>query len=146
MTSKWTLDTGSMQENFFSDAVLIGIVCPLPPYRFSWLINNTFDLNFTRESELDICVQPAPDRQIFFPIYQYYIPLSGGRYLIYKLKNGKDFLLQELRQLDYLWMIQSHNADKDAESIIQELRHINDLQLAQIIPLDRLKNKDNLLI
>lgn len=146
MTSKWTLDTGSMQESFFSDTVLIGIVCSLPIHRFAWTLNNFFDLDLLREPELDICIQKADGVKTYFPIYQYQLPLSGGRYLVYKLKRGEEFLLQEVRQLDYLWLIQSNNAEEDAQNMIQQLRSIPDIQLAQIIATDRLKNLDNLLI
>lgn len=146
MTGKWTLDTGSMQENFFSDSVLIGIVCTLPVHRFIWTINNSFDLNFIREPELDICLQNSKGNKTFFQIYQYQIPLSGDRYLMYKLKRGEEFLLQEVKQLDYLWFLQSNNAEEESKNIISQLRTIPDIQLAQIITSDRLKNLDNLLI
>ena len=146
MSGKWILDTGSMQENFFAESVLIGIASSLPFHRFCWTLNNYFDINFVREPDLDICVQFEAGKQTFFSIYQFYLPLSSGRYLIYKLKNGEDVLLNDVRQLDYLWLLQSNNAENDAKNIIQQLRAIPEIQLAQILDSEKLKNLDNLLI
>jgi len=70
--SKMTLNIAAMQEDFFSDATLIGIVSPVPAYYFCWMLNEHFDMNFSRDAELDICVQSAPDQQNYF----------GARYLL----------------------------------------------------------------
>lgn len=145
MSAKWTLDTLAMQEDFFADTALIGIASALPAYRFCWLLNKHFDMHFKREPELDVCLQ-STGRQIFFPIFQYIPHLSGTKYLVYKLKNDKETLLPEAKQLDYLWLIQSNTADADAQNITQNLRDISDIQLAQIISTDRLKSLDHLII
>jgi len=145
MSAKWTLDTLAMQEDFFADTALIGIASALPAYRFCWLLNKHFDMQFRREPELDVCLQ-STGRQIYFPIFQYIPHLSGTKHLIYKLKNDKETLLPEAKQLDYLWMIQSNAPDSDAQTITQSLRDIPDIQLAQILATDKLKSLDHLII
>lgn len=145
MSAKWTLDTLAMQEDFFADTALIGIASALPAYRFCWLLNKHFDMHFRREPDLDVCLQ-STGRQLFFPIYQYLPHLSGTKHLIYKLKNDKETLLPEAKQLDYLWMIQSNTSDADAQNIMQNLRNIADIQLAQVLSVDRLKSLDHLII
>jgi hypothetical protein len=146
MSGKWTLDTEAMEEDFFSDCALIGIVSALPAYKLCWKLNSKLDINFVREPELDILVQKSQTIQHYFPIYQYALPLSGCRHLLYKLKNEKEALLPEVKQLDYLWMIQSHEAAHEAHIAAQLLREITDIQLAQILDLDKLKNAGNLLV
>lgn len=146
MSKNWTLDTIAMQEDFFTDTALIGIVSAVPAYRFCWLLNEQMDTNFVRQPDLDICLQASAEKQLYFSIYQYSLPLSECRYLLYKLKNEKESLLPEVKQLDYLWMIQSNTADVLADNIMQRLRDIPDVQLAQILPADRLKNLDHLLV
>jgi hypothetical protein len=146
MSAKWTLDIAAMQEEFFEDTALIGIVSALPVYRFCWLLNQQMGMSFTRESELDICLQKNGSKQHYFPIYQYSLPLSGCRNLLYKLKSDKEALLPEVKQLDYLWMIQSPTAEEQAETYMNRLRSIADVQLAQILHTDKLKHLDHLLV
>ena len=146
MSNKLTLNIAAMQEEFFSDATLIGIASPLPAYYFCWMLNQHFDMNFTREPELDICVQTNKEKQNYFAIYQYCAPLNGARYLLYKLKCEKQSLLPEAKNLDYLWMIQSSAPGSDAQHITDLLRSMPEVQMAQIIGQDKLKSLSNLLI
>ncbi len=146
MSGKWTLDTEAMEEDFFSDSALIGIVSALPAYKLCWKLNMKLDINFVREPELDILLQKTQAIQHYFPIYQYALPLSGSRHLLYKLKSEKEALLPEVKQLDYLWLIQSHEAEHEAHIAAQQLRDIADIQLAQILDLEKLKNLSNLLV
>jgi hypothetical protein len=146
MSNKLTLNTVAMLEEFFADTALIGIVSPLPGYRFCWMLNQQMDTNFVREPEMDVCLQKSQGQEHYFPIYQYYNPLSRTKYLLYKLKSEKESLLPEVKQLDYLWMIQSSNSEHDAQSITQHLRHIPDVQLAQILSPEKLKSLAHLVV
>lgn len=136
----------AMQEEFFADAALIGLVSTLPASRLCWLLNNRFDISFTRRPDMDICLQKSPSKQHYFSIYEYNIPLSETRYLLYKLKSSNEALLPELKQLDYLWMIQSSSAETDAATFTAWLRDMPEIQLAQTITPDRLKNISHLLL
>lgn len=104
------------------------------------------ETNFVREPEMDVCVQSGKQKQHYFPIYQYNLPLSGSRYVLYKLKCQKESLLPEIKQLDYLWMIHSNSPDLDAQSIAKHLRDFPEVQLAQVIGLERLKNLNHLIV
>lgn len=146
MSAKLVLDMAAMQEDFFADSALIGIASALPVYRFSWLLNRKFGLNFTREADLDVVVQSGKGNQHYFPVYQYCLPLNGYKHLLYRLKSDKETLLPEVKQLDYLWMIQSSAADQEAHEVIQHLRNIGEIQLAQLLSHDRLKNLGSLLV
>jgi hypothetical protein len=146
MSKQWTLNTEAMQEEFFADTALIGIVSTLPGYQFCWMLNKQLETNFIREPEMDVCVQNGKKDQNYFPIYQCNIPMNGSRYILYKLKSNKENLLPEVKQLDYLWMIQSNSPDSDAQNITGHLRDMPEVQLAQVIAADRLKNLDNLIV
>lgn len=146
MAAKLTLDMAAMQEEFFADAALIGLVCTLPVSRLCWLLNKRFDISFTRQPDMDICLQKSPAKQHYFSIYAYNIPLSETRYLLYKLKSSTEALLPELKQLDYLWMIQSSCAETEAAAFTTLLRDMPEIQLAQTITPDRLKNISHLLL
>src|SRR4051812_42346430 len=114
--SKMVLDMSAMQDNFFADAAMIGIVSAMPAYRLCWMLNERFDINFVREPEQDIMMKKK-NVSYCFPIYQYDLPNSGHKYLLYKLKNGKETLLPETKQLDYLWLLQTGDPEADAYRI-----------------------------
>ena len=144
--AKQVLDIAAMEEDFFSDKSFIGISCALPGYRFCWLLNQHFDVNFIREPEYDICIQTKQPVDIYFPIYHFQVPLSTTTHHIYTLKNGNEHLLPEAKQLDYIWMIQSPTLESDAEKINKELRQIQDIQLTQILNPEKMKSISYLLL
>ncbi len=137
---------GAMQDDFFSDTALIGIVSALPHYRFCWLMNQKLDIEFDREPEQDIMMQASKNRQVYFCLYKYQMPLNGSSYTLYQLKRDKEILLPEVKQLDYLWMVQSASAEEDALELVHYLRNIHDVQLAQLLSPDRLKNLSHLIL
>ncbi len=146
MSAKLVLDTAAMAEDFFADTALIGAVCALPVYRFVWLLNQKLDTGFVRKPDMDIVIQSGKGSEVFFPVYQYCTPLNGCQHLIYQLKSGKEPLLPEIKQLDYLWLIQSTTPDEDAKHIINQMRDIGEVQLAQYLSLDKLKNHQYLIV
>ncbi len=140
------LDMAAMQEDFFSDSSLIGIVSTSPAYHFCWLLNEHFDLKFARDSESDICKFDIDKKEHFFPVYKYAAPLNGNKYTVYKLKSETETLLPEAKQLDYILMVQSLESKDDAEYFTQQLKNISEVQLAQVLDIDNLKNLGNLIL
>lgn len=145
MSAKLILDTAAMQEDFFEDTSLIGIVSAVPAYRFCWLMHEKLDMTFCREPGMDIILQIGKGKHEYFPVYQYCL-LNGYRHLLYKLKTDQEVLLPEVKQLDYLWLVQGSTHETDVQDIIRHLRNIPDVQLAQSLPHDRLKNISTLLV
>jgi hypothetical protein len=143
--AKLVLDMSAMHDDFFDEAAMIGIVTALPGYQLCWLLNRHFEIEFTREPDQDIPLQ-RKDNKYHFPIYQYNLPNSTHKYLLYKLKDGKEPLLPETKQLDYLWLIQTASPETDALSIAAELKNIPDIQLAQILASEQMKSLNNLLV
>jgi hypothetical protein len=143
--AKLVLDMEEMRDDFFADTALIGVVTALPGYRFCWMLNRHFDINFIRDPEQTLSLQKKGN-DFYFPIYCYELPDSGHKYLLYKLKSGPENLLPETKQMDYLWLVQTADPDEDAYIISRELRNIPDVQLAQILSIDQLKNLNNLLV
>lgn len=144
--SKLTLDIEAMQESFFADTALIGMASALPGHRFCWMLNHYLDMQFTRRADMDVRLQITPAQQYYFAIYRHVMPAHGSQYLLYKLKSDKESLLPEVKQLDYLWMIQSSTPDADAADITRRLRDLPDVLLAQVLQPQRMKNLGNLLV
>lgn len=145
MANKWTLNTADMEEDFFSDALFIGIASPLPGYRFCWLINRHFEVEFTRNADIDIPLQTPKNGTQYFPVYQYAAPLNGADNVLYRLKNQRHSLLSEIKGLDFLWMIRNACQQGFVEETTQLLRTLPQIQLAQILQPKQLKNRNYLL-
>jgi hypothetical protein len=143
--SKLMLDTAAMEEDFFADSALIGIGSALPGYKLCWLLNNHFSTNFTRQPELDIELKKKANK-VYFAVYQYCVPLNGCTHLLYKVKNEKETIMPEAKQLDYIWLIQNYTIEEDAAMIAQLLRTLPDIQLAQQLDPEKMKSLANLLV
>lgn len=144
--NKLVLDINEMQDDFFGSSALLGIASSWPAHRLCWSLNQQFLLDFKRQPELDIEFHKNKQEPKYFSIYEYCVPLSETRHLLYRLKNGQDTLLPELKQLDYLWMITGEDAEHESHLLLQDLRALPQVQLAQSIDRDRLKNLGWLLV
>ena len=146
MSNKLVLNIAAMQEEFFNDTALIGISSALPAYQLCWMLNATFDMKFVREPELDIVIQGRDGQEHSYSLYQYCVPLNGARYLLYKLKNDTNRLLPEMKNLDYLWLIQSTLPGQHAQTVTRYLKLMPEVEMAQLISPERIKNVNNLLV
>ncbi len=148
--AKNVLDTDAMSHGFFEDAAMIGIASAQPGYRFCWMLNKHLDIEFFRDPEQDLSMKKKDKQKnetdYRFPVYQYNLPNSDHKYFLYKLKDGAESLLPETKHIDYLLLVHTANSDADAILIANELRNIPDVQLAQILLPDQLKNMNNLLL
>ncbi len=148
--AKRIIDNEEMVKEFFEETAMIGIVSAQPAYRFCWMINNHFDINFIREPSQDIYLHKKDkqknENKYHFPIYQYDLPNSFYKYYLYKLKDGPVSLLPEKKQMDYLWLIKTAIPEDDILEIFNELGNIPDVQLSRILDWKKLEHPDNLLI
>lgn len=146
MAAKMVLDMSAMEDDFFSGTAMIGIGSSLQGYEFCWNINKAFEFDFVREPESDVEYKQGKDEVHFFSLYRYDEPMSSCTHLLYKLRSDKRALLPEIKQLDYLWLIKSEMAEMQARDVTEKLRLLAPVQLAQIIPNERLKNINHLLL
>lgn len=144
---KLVLDTSAMQEDFFDDVAIIGLACAHAGHRFCWMLNARFNLDFRRVPEMDVCLRSKreEDHQ-YFSVYQYTNEISGAEYLLYRLRCGKQSLLPEVKNLDFLWLLRGAQAEDSAALYTQYLREMPEVQLARIIAPHELKNRGNLLV
>ncbi|MCB0698240.1 MAG: IPExxxVDY family protein [Chitinophagales bacterium] len=146
MAAKMVLDMSAMEEDFFSGTAMIGIGSSLQGHEFCWHINKVFEFDFVREPDSDVEYKPSKEDIHFFSLYRYEEPMSSCTHLLYKLRSDKRSLLPEIKQLDYLWLIKSELAEVTARNVTEKLRLLPQVQLAQIIPNERLKNINHLLL
>ncbi len=156
------LDIKEMRSNFFSETSMLGVVSPEPGYRFCWILNNYFGLDFANVPENTICLggnkaitgqqlmfsEPESSGElVYFPTFRHQVPNSSYKYVLYQLKSGKVSLIPEARHLDYLWLFQTAKPLHDAHIMLEELRDIPEIQLVQMLDTDTIKRSlTNLLV
>lgn len=173
MASDNILDMTQMQERFFSDTAMVGIASTLPGYRMCWAINRFFGTDFVNVPENTMTMKEVKGTKIgksaaqslvkhlqpgifgtveedkgaffYFPIYCHYFSNSSYYYILYQLKSENRVLLPEVKHLDYLWLIQTAQSGHDMHMILDQLRKMNDVQLAQELTAHQLKKSIDLL-
>ena len=132
------------RELFFEDTALIGIACALQPHQLCWLLNRRLDIDFERADR--IIYQERKGEKKYYPVHTCFNSLFNAAYTLYTLKSEAEPLIPEIKQLDYLWMLQSATFEHDAEIIIRKLKLQDQITAAMIVDRDNLKNIDCLLV
>jgi hypothetical protein len=139
------LDSFAIQEDFFADVALIGISSSKAIYSLCALFNEMFNLSFTRFPELDVKIIQS-DNEVSFPIYRHEVLLSAANYTLYKLNTEDAKLLPALKNIDYIWLIASEDAFDEANLYLTHLRNVPEIQFASLLEIDKIKNKEYLIL
>jgi hypothetical protein len=147
------LDIDAMLEDVFGDSAFIGISTALAPHRLCWLLNKYFCICFVRKPEMDICMikkekkaGSTSEKTYWHSVFEYPIPHSETRHLIYKLHHDKSLLLPEIKQMEYLWLIQTASCQQTASWLLGHLHRMAEIQHAVLLQPRTLKNIQNLLL
>lgn len=142
---KFKLDIGQMAEDFFEDARLLGIVAPVKDYVFCWQLNQILRFDFRVNNDLEIQLSKK-QRQYFFSIYEYGEPVGALRHYLYNNQFDGEYLLPELKHLDFLWLAKG-DVINDTEFIAlqQSIRQLDGVQLVMELTEDKIKNKQHLI-
>lgn len=102
-SKKQVLNNDLLEKEFFEDVLLLGIVCPLPSYRFAWHIERALGLAFRREHEYEINVQ-----ENFFEVYRVLEEERMVEHILYINRKKTAYLLDDMRHVDFIWMVKSN--------------------------------------
>ncbi len=143
---KLKLDTSAMVQDFFDDARILGIVAPLPDYRFIWHINkilgHKFRVNHASEVQL-----VKKKRNYFFSVYEYQLPGHSLCHHLYNNQDDGEYLLPEFKNLDFLWLTKGDIVSNEEINELQQcLRQIPSVQLVTEMSSEKIKNKEFLII
>ncbi len=139
---KLVLDTALLEEEFFEDVSIFGIVSALDFHQFVWTINQYMAMDFKRNHELEIEIQ-----KVYFPIYTATNETALLEHYIYCNRNRTNFLLPEAKNIDYIWLIRTTNNRKAITAQIgQYLSKIKTIEYSFEIQSTHIKNKQHLII
>ncbi len=141
---KFILDNKELAEDFFADTRLLGIMASVDDYQFCWHLNNSIGVDFRANHDIEIKVV-RKKRNYFFGVYEYTEPSRFLSHYIYNNQFDGEYLLQEFKHLDFLWLMKGDEVSNESlEQTIQVIRTIQSVQLVVELTNEKIKNKENL--
>ncbi|MBP6430270.1 MAG: IPExxxVDY family protein [Ferruginibacter sp.] len=142
---KLKIDNETLAQEFFEDAILLGIVAPVKDYQFSWQLNQLLGFNFRVNNDIEIQLTKK-QRKYFFAIYEYQVPSSSLTHYLYNNQFDGEYLLPEFKHLDFLWLIKGDFfATEELKNLIQSIKTLPGVQLINEMTNEKIKNKQHLI-
>ncbi len=142
---KLKIDNEVMVDEFFANTRLLGIVAPIEQYRFCWHLNQMLNFNFRINNNIEIQLNKKA-RKYFFPIYEYGEQGGTIKHYLYNNEDDGEYLLPELKHLDFLWLIKDDIMhDDDLGLLSSSIRTIPSVQLITELTNEKIKNKQHLI-
>lgn len=142
---KLKLDMQEMAEDFFEDTRLLGIVAPIKDYQLCWLLNQMFRFKFRMNNEIEIQLSKKL-RRYHFPVYEYSEPNSSLIHYLYNNQDDGEYLLQEFKHLDYLWLLKGDLVNtQNVNDMIALIKDISGVQLIIELTNEKIIHKGHLI-
>ncbi|OYU56402.1 MAG: hypothetical protein CFE25_03965 [Chitinophagaceae bacterium BSSC1] len=142
---KLRLNMDEINEDFFEDTRLLGIMAPLKSYQLCLQLNGLLGYQFRLNTDIDIHVRKK-DRNYYFSVYQSSEPNSFLEHYLYHNQFDGEYLLPEFRHIDYLWLMKGDFVDDEkCQFIRQTVNSIAGVQLVVELTNEQIKNKGNMI-
>ena len=141
---KLKLDVDSLNDNFFEDTRILGIIAPIKNYQLCWQMNNLLGFQFRLNADLEVHLRKK-NRNYYFSIYESLEPNSCLIHYIYHNQFDGEYLLPEFKHMDFLWLMKGDIVDDEkCNWIKQAVKTINGIQLVTELTNEQVKNKGNM--
>lgn len=142
--TKLALSNDDLITSFFHNTRLLGIVAPESDYRFCWHLNNTIGLDFRVNNDIEAKVKRR-GRLYYFSVFEYEEPTRFMSHFVYNNRYDGEYLLTELRHIDFLWLLKGDEVyEEPMEEIMNTIRRIPAVQLVTELQIGPIKEKANL--
>jgi hypothetical protein len=142
---KLKIDNDLLAEEFFENALLLGIVAPIKDYQFSWQLNQLLGFNFRVNHDIEIELTKK-NRKYFFAIYEYAVPATSLTHYLYNNQHDGEYLLPEFKHLDFVWLIKTEELENDyLKELMGSIKSIPGVQLVTEMTNEKIKNKQHLI-
>ncbi len=142
---KLVLDNKNLAEDFFEDTKLLGIMAPIKDYQLCWNLNNMMGMDFRINNDIEIQLTKKK-RNYFFAVFEFLEPTGSLSHYVYNNRFDGEYLLPELRHLDFLWLMKGDLVTE--ESLLQTISNIKEItgvQLVVELTNEKIRNKEHLI-
>lgn len=139
---KLVLDQAYLEEEFFENSLMLGLVCPLASYKFIWQLQTSLNFDFRRNHDFDVAVN-----ECHFPIYYLQETDKMIEHFIFANRRQGNYLIPELKNIDYVWLLKGNNALMPYRAqIVDKLKLISSIDSCFHVPIESLKSKHLLIM
>ena len=124
-----------------NDCKLIGLVSTSKEFKIAWIINNSLDVSLIKADNEIINLSNGSSLSISHLIYKTnngFIRLINNKIMFNK---GKSSLISSLSNFDYIVQFSSNFFEFETFNIINKLKSYNDIQFANFIDYNSIKEK-----
>ncbi len=141
---KLKLDIDSLNEDFFEDTRLLGIIAPVKNFQLCWKLNNLLGFDFRLNADIEIHLKKRT-RSYYFNIYESKEPNSFLSHFLYHNQFDGEYLLPEFKHMDFLWLMKGDCVeDEKCNWIKQAVKSIAGVQLVAELTNEQIKTKGNM--
>ncbi|ATL49715.1 hypothetical protein COR50_03590 [Chitinophaga caeni] len=142
---KLKLDQDQLVDDFFESTYLVGIVSPVRDYQLCWQVNRELGYRFKVNNTLEINLTKN-NRHFHFTVYEDRENIKSVSHYLYNNHCKAEFLMPELKHIDYLWLIKGNYYQvDDIKKLIDQVRKLEFVQLVSIVDIKDLRNRMNLI-
>jgi hypothetical protein len=123
-----------------NDCILLGIVSSEPDYKLSLSLNNKFRISLKNINPLKLTGDIHSE--LAFSRFSNSDDHSDINFSLISNRAGKNFLLNKLKNIDYLLQIQISEKEANLNTIISRLREIDSVTAVFNIDLNTIKDKN----
>lgn len=142
---KLKLDVDTLNDNFFEETRILGIIAPIKNYQLCWQMNNLLGFQFRLNADLEVHLRKK-NRNYYFSIFESLEPNSCLIHYIYHNQFDGEYLLPEFKHMDFIWLMKGDIVDDEkCNRIKQAVKTINGIQLVTELTNEQVKNKGNMI-
>lgn len=139
------LQNSDLEDEFFEDTTLLGIVSPIKDYQLCWQLNQNLRFDFRSNNDIEIQLKKK-NRTYFFTVFQYKEPNTSLIHYLYNNQFDGEYLLPEFKHLDFLWLMKGDMiATERLTEIISNVRNLTGVQLVTELTNEKVRNKGHLI-
>src|SRR4030095_6514350 len=142
---KLVLDNKNLTDDFFEETRLLGIMAPIKDYQLCWHLNSLMGMDFRVNNDIEIQLTKKK-RNYFFAVYEFSEPTGSLSHYVYNNCFDGEYLLPELRHLDFLWLMKGDVvAEENLLQTINSIKAISGVQLVVELTNEKIRNKEHLI-
>jgi hypothetical protein len=128
-----------LKTNHMEEVALYGIVSSEPDYKLSLILNKKLGISLKNISPA--IINNSNGNELTFSRFSCAIGSSDETFTLVSNRTGKNFLLKDLRNIDYIFRIQEPGMNNNIESITSVLRHTETISAIFVIDSKSVKDK-----
>jgi hypothetical protein len=140
MKSESRIRRVQLNDNHDDESGLLGIVTSEPDYKLSLTLNKKLNISLRNASPLKLIGNSGDE--LTYTRYFFESEISGTSFSLISNRSGKSFLLNKLRNIDYILLIQNPENDSYINDILQKMKSSENVTALFLFNLKTLKDKN----